>query len=86
MEKASRCGMCGTSEEEWAEDPYAYDAVRVVCPGCMRRETMSDDKDAPMGKGASIKLLPKAAAARLAEEVARKAADGTLRPRRRSSQ
>jgi len=75
--------MCGTSAWEWEEDPDAYEAVRLTCPGCMRREVLSDDRDAPSARGSSVRLMAKAAAERMRAEVARKEAEGTLRPRRR---
>lgn len=83
MERASRCNMCGTSSDEWEDDPYAYEAVRHFCPGCMRREIMSEDNDAPLGKGVSIKLMPKAAVARMKYEMERKESEGAMGPRRR---
>lgn len=85
LEKSARCSMCGSSQQEWDDDPYAYEAVRVTCPGCMRRETMNDDSTENVAKGSSVRLLPKAAAERMRAETARKAAEGTLRPRRRRS-
>lgn len=82
LEKSDACASCGTHSYEWDEDPDAYVAVHVTCPGCMRREIMQAD-DTQRPKGTSVRLLPKASAERLAAEVERKKAEGTLRPRRR---
>jgi hypothetical protein len=85
LENADRCNMCGSSMDEWNADPDAYEAVRSFCPGCMRRETMSDDPDSPVTKGFSVRLLPKATAAAQREEMASKQAQGTARPHRHRS-
>jgi len=82
LERGEKCQMCGTAEWEWEEDPYAYAPVRHTCIGCMKRELMQED-DTPTSKGTSVRLLPKATAERLAQDHARKADEGTLRPRRR---
>ena len=82
LERAGKCVSCGTSAEEWAEDPHAYAAIYVTCQGCMRREIMQSS-DTPITKGTSVRLVPKAMAARLEAEAERKRAEGTLRPRRR---
>jgi hypothetical protein len=82
LEKSSACPSCGTQPYEWDEDPDAYVAINITCPGCMRREIMQED-DTPKVKGTSVRLLPKVTAERLAAEVERKRAEGTLRPRRR---
>lgn len=61
MEKASKCGTCGTAEWEWVEDPYAYSPVRYTCAGCRKREILlDDDDDAP--KGTTVRLVDKATA------------------------
>ena len=84
MEKAEKCFRCGTAPHEWAEDPDAYVAVAMGCPGCLRLETMSEDlHNTPGPKGAAVRLLPRSAAERLRAETERRAAEGTLRPRRR---
>jgi hypothetical protein len=85
MEKSARCNMCGSSQAEWDEDPDAYEAIRMMCPGCMRREVLSDDADAPKTKGMSIRLIPRAAAERMRADMARKVASGTERPHRQRS-
>ena len=83
LERADRCSMCGTAGHEWEEDPYASEAVRVSCPGCLRREVLQSDSDAGVGRGVSVRLLTRAAAASAAAELERKSAEGTLRPRLR---
>ena len=83
LERAERCTMCGTADYEWAEDPYAYEAVRVSCPGCLRRETLQEDSGSGAGKGVSVRLLSAHAAERARIELERKTAEGTLRPKRR---
>ena len=82
LEKGAQCPTCGTAPHEWAEDPDAYVAINMNCPGCMRRELMVED-DTPKPKGTAVRLVPRATAERLAAEMERKAAEGTLRPRRR---
>jgi hypothetical protein len=82
LEKSAACSMCGTSPWEWEEDMDAYEAVAMTCPGCQRRELMNDGGDT-MPKGTSVRLIPKASAERLHQEIERKTAEGTLRPRRR---
>lgn len=82
LEKSAQCPNCGTSPHEWDEDPDAYVAIHIGCPGCMRREIMQND-DTPKPKGTAVRLLPKASAERLADEVEKKKATGTLRPQRR---
>jgi hypothetical protein len=53
--------MCGTSAWEW--DPkqggsvYAYEAMPVLCQGCLRRDAARDD-DSARGDGISIRLIP----------------------------
>lgn len=83
MEKASACSMCGTSPWEWAEDMDAYVAVNMTCNGCMRREIMQADSDTPNSKGTSVRLIPRVTAERLAADMEKMEAEGTLRPRRR---
>lgn len=85
LERGMTCPTCGTAPHEWEEDPDAYVAINLNCPGCMRREVMLED-DTPKPKGTSVRLVPKAAAERLAAEMERKAAEGRLLPRRRRRQ
>ena len=82
LERAGKCPSCSTSETEWAEDMDAYAAIYVTCQGCMRREIMQAS-DTPIAKGTSVRLVPKAMAARLEAEIEQKRIEGTLRPRRR---
>ena len=83
LERAERCTMCGTASYEWEEDPFAYEAVRVSCPGCMRRETLQEDSGESALKGVSVRLHSAAMAERARVELERKTAEGTLRPKRR---
>ena len=84
MERGEKCIRCGTAGWEWELDPDAYIAVVMGCQGCLRTETMSEDlHNTPGPKGASVRLLPRAVAERIAAETERREAEGTLRPRRR---
>lgn len=84
MEHSERCIRCGTAPWEWEADPDAYVAVVMGCPGCLRLETMGEDlHNTPGPKGASTRLLPRRVAERIRAETERRAAEGTLRPRRR---
>ena len=65
LERADRCGSCGTSSHEWDEDRYAYVPVAVQCPGCMLKELYAAGEGDSLPKGATIRLIPKAAAERL---------------------
>lgn len=65
MEKGQQCGSCGTSEWEWAEDPFAYHPIFHTCPGCMKKDLLNDD-DTPRAKGTTVRLVPKETAERLA--------------------
>lgn len=60
----------------------AYTAMYVTCVGCMRREIMQAG-DAPISKGTSVRLVPKAMAAKQLADAERKRAEGSMRPRRR---
>lgn len=57
-DQRSRCQMCGTAEREWEDDPYAYDPVVNICPGCERLDHMRGDDAAKMA-GARVILTPK---------------------------
>lgn len=86
MERSERCTLCGTAEHEWEEDYFAYHPVQLTCRGCQLKETLSGD-DTPMPKGTSVRLVPKAVAARLAAEQAARARSGVSTvPRRRRPQ
>ena len=83
MERAAHCTMCGTAQWEWDEDPYAYEPVFHTCPGCQKKDLLSED-DTPRPKGTSVRLISKASAERLRVERARREAEGVSdRPRRR---
>jgi len=53
--------MCGTSAWEW--DPkqggsvYAYEAMPMLCQGCLRKDAMRDDESAK-GDGMRVTLVP----------------------------
>jgi hypothetical protein len=61
VEDAQRCQMCGTAEWEW--DPkqggsiYAYEAMPIVCQGCLRREALQGEEEAS-GDGVTVRLVP----------------------------
>lgn len=75
--------MCGTSQSEWDEDPFAYQPMFHTCPGCMKKDLLADD-DTPRPKGTTVRLVPKATAERLQFEAERRAAEGVSTvPRRR---
>lgn len=88
LERTERCPNCGTSPWEWQMDPQAYVAVLEQCPGCLRRETQSEEtKDSPQ-KGTRVTLIPKARAEAIARNPDLYAADSPKqrRKRRRESQ
>lgn len=54
-----RCSGCGTFEDEWGRDRFAYVAHATVCPGCENLENEKlniPDEGAP---GLKIYLLPR---------------------------
>lgn len=63
LETASRCQMCGTSEYEWDEDMDAYEAVSIMCRGCLIKEAASED--APSIAGTRVTLVPKLTAEKM---------------------
>jgi hypothetical protein len=63
--------MCGTSRWEWEENPYAYQAVIDVCPGCEAKDLARDDS-AKMPSGGTMTLVPPAVATEMARAKARK--------------
>lgn len=68
QENASRCGLCGTSEWEWEEDPFAYHPVIHTCPGCQKKKLLQDS-DTPRPAGSSVRLVDKHTAERLEKEA-----------------
>jgi hypothetical protein len=79
-DKAARCTMCGTSEWQWAEDPFAYEPMFIGCTGCMKKALLDAD-DTPRPKGTTIQLVHK----ETAERMRRAAAEGISRPKLRRS-
>jgi hypothetical protein len=67
FEKATQC-VCGTSEWEWEENPYAYTATVQTCQGCQLKE---NSRDGELPAGASIVLVPAAQAAMMHEQPKR---------------
>lgn len=60
VEESAKCQLCGTSQWEWDDDPFVYEAMAVRCHGCMVKEMANDDAaDSP---GTRITLIPKAVA------------------------
>lgn len=57
--------MCGTSEWEWEEDRYAYEAASRMCWGCQRLDAARED-GAP-APGISMVLIPKKKAEELSQ-------------------
>ena len=62
IESAQRCTMCGTSQWEWDEDRFAYEASLNQCRGCLIKDAAQED--APDTAGSTVVLIP----ARVAEE------------------
>ena len=56
IEEARRCKMCGTSEWEWEEDRFAYEAVENICHGCEMKESIEQDTTYRSGPGRYISL------------------------------
>ena len=71
LEEGQRCGLCGTSPWEWEENPEAYEAVPMVCPGCRLKDQSRDQQDGKQ-PGISIRLLPRALAQRMRETPRRR--------------
>jgi hypothetical protein len=71
LEEGSRCSMCGTAQWEWDEDPGAYEAVPMTCPGCKERDQVREQQDGQK-PGVSIRLLPRALAQRVRETPRRR--------------
>ena len=60
IEHSGQCQECGTSQWEWDEDPFVYEAMPKTCPGCAVKEFSRDlAGDKP---GTRITLVPKAVA------------------------
>lgn len=55
--------MCGTSSWMWdpeqGGDENAFIAVRVICPGCQRKDWLRTDEDTKPMAGSSVALLPR---------------------------
>lgn len=45
VEESLVCPSCGTAEWEWEEDPYAYEPIAKICPGCEKKELARDQSD-----------------------------------------
>lgn len=56
-EKAKVCQQCGTREEEWEEDRYAYISDMKRCPGCELLEMERDNVPTDNAKGVKVFLL-----------------------------
>lgn len=48
--------MCGTAEWEWADNPYAYEAVNHLCRGCYTKEAASEGEGRQLG--VTVELRP----------------------------
>lgn len=55
-EQALTCTMCGTSEWEWEENPYAYTPEEKWCKGCYLKHMASED--AGKMPGTTVTLAP----------------------------
>lgn len=68
LEKAERCGMCGTAPWEWDPEQggskYAYEAHRHICFGCQHKDLAREEDDGRLA-GMSIVLIPAAQAAKI---------------------
>ena len=70
LEDASRCQMCGTSQWEWEEDPFAYEAMSMHCEGCARKEFAREDAEEQAGTRIALVPRTRAAEMRSAPKVA----------------
>lgn len=43
LERANKCSRCGTSEWQWALDPYAFTPIAMRCKGCHLIEVARED-------------------------------------------
>lgn len=60
LEVSRKCQMCGTSDWEWEEDRFAYEAAVHFCQGCLVKSAAQED--APTGEGNTIVLIPRSVA------------------------
>lgn len=42
LEKNERCQVCGTSQWEWEENKFAYEAVEHFCQGCLHTSVLRE--------------------------------------------
>lgn len=66
LERTERCPSCGTSPWEWQADQEAYVAIREQCPGCLRREALSEETSGSPLKGSRVALIPRVRAEAIA--------------------
>jgi hypothetical protein len=80
LEKAELCGLCGTADWQWDEDPEAFVAAAVVCRGCARREAKSEAEGQGVKQhGSSVQLVPREHAVKVTAQASR-----PLSPRERA--
>lgn len=63
LEESGRCQSCGTTQSEWDEDLGAYEAVAIMCRGCLVKDAAQED--APDIPGTRVTLVPRAVAERM---------------------
>lgn len=64
LDSKGRCSTCGTSQWEWDNDQFAYEAMRHTCKGCMILYAAEEDNDRSLGS--RMVLVPR----RRAQEIA----------------
>lgn len=78
LEKGEVCGRCHTADWQWEEDPHAFEPVKLNCKGCyVLRKAEEGERESTM-PGDVLVLVPKAVAAKLRHDAARR-----KRPQRR---
>lgn len=63
LDEGQRCGVCGSSEWEWREDRYAYEAAAHTCRGCQILDVAKEDESP--GPGTRMVLIAKERAERI---------------------
>jgi len=65
LNESARCALCGTSDWEWDEDRFAYEATEHFCPGCKMKADAAEEIGNAEGK--RVMLVPKRVAIEMRE-------------------
>ena len=59
LHKADRCSRCGTSQDAWEHDRFAYEPVVERCRGCEMQERQQQDLSEQRGtEGMYVVMKP----------------------------